>query len=156
MITSINIRIATVADVEVLLPMFRRYQAYYSQLTTATEEKTRAFLVDLISRPAQGFALIAESKIAVIGFATGFVTVSGVLAEQMIHLGDLYVDGAFRRQGVATRLMASVVDEATSRGVALVRWLSLASNSELNHWYESLGTSSGEFRLFIKPIKNGG
>ena len=99
----IKIRAATVSDVEALLPLFRRYQAHYSQLTTATEEKTQAFLAELVSRPAQGFALIAEGELGIVGFATGFVTVSGVLAERMIHLGDLYVDSHFRRQGVATR-----------------------------------------------------
>ena len=151
--TSIRIRMATVSDVGTLLPLFRLYQAHYSQLTTATEEKTEHFLADLVTQPAQGFALLAETEGGVIGFATGFVTVSGVLAERLVHLGDLYVDIDFRRQGVATRLMDGVVDEAALRGVALVRWLSLASNSELNQWYESLGATSGEFLLFLKPIK---
>lgn len=151
--TVVKIRVARVSDVEAVLPLFRRYQAHYSQLTTATEEKTRAFLVDLVSRPDQGFALVAETESGVVGFATGFVTVSGVLAERMVHLGDLYVDSHFRRQGVATKLISGVVDQARSRGLALVRWLSLASNTELNQWYESLGATSGEFRLFLKPVK---
>jgi ribosomal protein S18 acetylase RimI-like enzyme len=109
-------------------------------------------LVDLLTRPERGFALVAESQANVIGFATGFVTVSGVLAEHLIHLGDLYVDHRFRRQGVGAQLIAGVVDEARSRKIALVRWLSLSSNTELNRWYESLGATSGEFRLFLKAV----
>lgn len=133
------------------MPLFRAYQAYYSALTTADEPKTRRFLSELLATPETGFAVTAESGGEVVGFATGFLTVSGVLAERMVHLGDLYVLPEYRHQGIATALIGRVTEEARARGIGLVRWLSVAANTELNQWYASLGTTNGDFKLFLKP-----
>ena len=146
-----QLRLAVPSDVEVILPLFRAYQNHYNQLTTATEEKTRSFLRELVSNVPQGFAIVAEVEARVVGFATGFVTVSGVIAERMVHLGDLYVDPELRRRGIATALLNEVTDQARSRGFGLVRWLALASETEVNRWYNSVVPSSGEFRLYLRP-----
>lgn len=144
------LRIAEPASLEKILPLFRAYQAYYSTLTSADEAKTRRFLADLLAHPETGFAVTAEVQHTIVGFATGFVTVSGVLAERMVHLGDLYVLPDHRHKGIATALIDRVTEEARTRGFGLVRWLSVASNTKLNQWYSSLGTTSGDFKLFLK------
>ena len=149
----LQLRLATTADVDAILPHFRAYQKHYSQLTAATEDKTRSFLEELVSRSQQGFAIIAEVDAGVVGFATGFVTVSGVIAERMIHIGDLYVDPQYRRHGVATALLNEVTEQTRARGFSLVRWLALASETELNRWYSSVAPSSGEFRLYLRPTQ---
>ena len=148
-----QLRLAIPTDVDAILPLFRAYQNHYNQLTNATEEKTRSFLKELVANVPQGFAIIAEVDERVVGFATGFVTVSGVIAERMIHLGDVYVDPPFRRRGIATALLNEVVQEARSRGLGLVRWLALASEIEANRWYESVVPSSGQFRLYLLPTQ---
>lgn len=144
-------RLAGTDSLEEILPLFRAYQEHYSALTSADEAKTRRFLSELLATPTTGFAVVAESGGKVVGFATGFSTVSGVLAEHMVHLGDLYVLSEYRHQGIATALIDRVAEEARARGISLVRWLSVAANSELNQWYASLGTTSGDFKLFLKP-----
>jgi len=148
---SVVLRIATPVSLERILPLFRAYQAYYSTLTTADEAKTRRFLAELLANPEAGFAVLAESDQAIVGFATGFFTVSGVLAERMVHLGDLYVLPEHRHQGIATALIDRVTEEARARGIGLVRWLSVATNTEINQWYASLSTTNGDFKLFLKP-----
>lgn len=120
-------------------------------LTDASEEKTRAFLARLLGQPARGFTLLAEKDGQCVGFATGFVTVSGVIAEDLLHVGDLYVAPAQRRRGVATQLMRKLSNEASARGLPLLRWLSRSENVSLNSWYESLGASRGEFNLYLLP-----
>jgi ribosomal protein S18 acetylase RimI-like enzyme len=115
------------------------------------EEQTRTFLVQLIKNLDAGFVVIAEAKQTIVGFATGYLTVSGVIAERLVHLGDLYVVPEYRHQGIATALINRVTEEARARSIGLVRWLSVASNTELNRWYETLGATSGDFKLFLKP-----
>lgn len=136
-----------------LLPLFRAYQAHYRALTSAGEEQTRAFLARLLAEREGGFVVVAESGGQLVGFATGYLTVAGVLAERLVHLGDLYVTPEHRRQGIATALVHEVARQAASRGIRLVRWLSLAANTELNAWYASLGATSGDFRLFLLPAE---
>ncbi|MFT3867016.1 MAG: GNAT family N-acetyltransferase [Nibricoccus sp.] len=144
-------RLAGPDSLEKILPLFRSYQEHYNMLTTAGEAKTRRFLAEFLTKPETGFALVAESGGVVVGFATGYLTVSGVLADPLVHLGDLYVLPEYRRGGIATALIERVAKEARERGVGLVRWLSMATNTELNPWYASLGTTSGDFKLFLKP-----
>jgi len=148
---SFTLRLAHPTDLARFLPLFRAYQHHYAMLTDASEAKTRAFLGRLLDQPKRGWVLLAEAEGHVIGFATGFVTVSGVIAEDLLHLGDLYVAPDWRHRGVATALIQQIKAEARTRGLALVRWLSRRENSELNTWYASLGASRSEFDLFLLP-----
>jgi GNAT superfamily N-acetyltransferase len=150
---SFTLRLALPADLDRILPLFRAYQHHYAMLTDASEAKTRAFLARLLEESARGFAVLAEDGDVLIGFATGFVTVSGVIAEDLLHLGDLYVAPDRRRQGVATALIQRIQVEARGRGLPLVRWLSRRENTDLNAWYASLGASRGEFDLFLLPTR---
>jgi len=133
------------------MPLFRAYQAHYSTLTDASEEKTRAFIAELLVRPESGFVIVAEIEGKIVGFATGYCTISGVIAERMVHLGDLFVAPEHRHQRIATALINEVIKRARFEGIKLVRWLSLTSNTKLNVWYESLGAKSGDFKLFLRP-----
>lgn len=149
----VTLRLGDAACIARVLPLFRAYQAHYSALTSASEAQTRDFLVRLAEQPESGFVVVAESGEAVVGFATGYFTVAGVLAERLVHLGDLYVAPEHRRRGIATALVDEVARQAAAHGIRLVRWLSLASNMELNAWYASLGATSGDFRLFLLPAE---
>lgn len=141
--------LADSSSLDRILPLFRAYQHHYQVLTSASEEQTRAFLKQFLTNTETGFVVVAEIDRAIVGFATGYFTVSGVIAERLVHLGDLYVAPDHRSQGIATSLVHRVADVARQRGVKLVRWLSLAANTGLNRWYESLGATSGEFKLFF-------
>ena len=151
MTSAVELRIGDVRSIARVLPLFRAYQAHYSSLTNASEEQTRTFLVRLAEHPESGFVVVAESEGAVVGFATGYFTVAGVMAERLLHLGDLYVSPEHRRRGIATALVDEVARQAVTHGIRLVRWLSLAANTELNQWYASLGATSGDFKLFLLP-----
>ena len=132
-----------------ILPLFRAYQGLYSQFVAATEEQTRTFLAELMRNPQSGVIMIAQVDARIVGFATAFVTVSGVLASRMFHLGDLYVLPEFRGQEIGRHLVEAVRLESSRRNIPLVRWLSVASNDRLNAWYAKLGATSHDFKLFI-------
>jgi GNAT superfamily N-acetyltransferase len=151
----VTLELATEARIDGLLPHFRAYQAGYRQFSDAGEAQTREFLLALIRDAKSGFVLLARTGPQIIGFATGFVTISGLLATRMIHLGDLYVDPAHRGLSVGARLIEGVRSEAACRGIPIVRWLSVASNAKLNLWYEGLGARSFDFKLFMTDAKKG-
>jgi ribosomal protein S18 acetylase RimI-like enzyme len=149
----VKLRIGDARCIASVLPLFRAYQAHYSSLTSATEEQTRTFLLRLADHPESGFVIVAEIDDTVVGFATGYFTAAGVIAERLLHLGDLYVSPEYRRRGIATALVDEVVREAVGHGIRMVRWLSLATNTDLNQWYTSLGATSGDFKLFLLPTE---
>ena len=99
-----------------LIPLFRAYQAHYNQFSVAGEEQTRCFLSQILRSPNEGFVILASTSGQMIGFATGYVMVSGLLEERMIHLGDLYVDPGYRGRKVGTSLVLEVVSQARLRG----------------------------------------
>ena len=144
-----SLALATESLLDEILPHFRAYQAAYNQLAGANEAQTREFLAQLLRMPESGFIVVVFAEARVVGFATGFVTVSGVLASRMIHLGDLYVAPAHRGSNLGAQLVHAVGNEAARRGIPLVRWLSVASNERLNDWYRRLGARSHDFKLFI-------
>lgn len=145
-----QLRLASPSGLNEVLPLFRAFQAHYSALTTASEEQTRAFLEWFLAQPDQGFMVVAEVAGRIVGFATAYFTLTGVMAERLVHLGDLYVVPEYRSQGVGRSLIDAVTTQARERDIRWVRWLSLATNTELNRWYESLGATSGDFRLFLR------
>ncbi|HEY0943721.1 MAG TPA: GNAT family N-acetyltransferase [Opitutaceae bacterium] len=152
---SFEIRLAAPQDMPALLPLFRNYQDHYGQLTVAGEAQTQAFLADHLRHGDHGFVLLAWSGRIAVGFASVYLTASGLLAERLAHLGDLYVVPEQRRRGVGRALFDAVSAEARQRGIRLVRWLSLGSNVELNRWYNRLVNSAGNFELFLRPTDGG-
>ncbi|MFT3829113.1 MAG: GNAT family N-acetyltransferase [Opitutaceae bacterium] len=149
-----NLRIATPADLVELLPLFRAYQEHYGQMTTAGEEQTRALLADLLADPAAGFIVLAHRENRLTGFAAVYLTISGLIAQRIAHLGDLYVVPASRGLGLGTSLLNAVTTESRRRGISLVRWLSLSSNTRLNAWYGRVAPPLGTFELFLRPTDN--
>src|SRR5581483_2702951 len=141
------IRLASREDLPTILPLFRAYQKHYGQLTAAGKEQTRRFLAEQLGDPAAGFCLLAFDNHEAVGFALAYLTVSGLIAQRIAHLGDLYVAPQHRRNGIATALFEAVVREAGARGIPLVRWLSLNTNIDLNQWYNRLVKSAGTFEL---------
>ncbi|HLP01977.1 MAG TPA: GNAT family N-acetyltransferase [Opitutaceae bacterium] len=149
------LRLATPADLPALLPLFRAYQEHYGQLTSAGEEQTRAFLAEFLADAKTGFIVLACTEDRLVGFAAVYLTVSCLIARRIAHLGDLYVVPASRGAGVGTALLDAVSAEAGRRGIGLVRWLSLSSNTELNAWYRRLVEPLGTFDLYLLPTACG-
>src|SRR5262245_24543304 len=145
----IHVEVARESHLDDILPHFRAYQIGYGEFACASERQTRDFLAELLSEPRNGAILIALMDSRVVGFATAFATVSGVMASRMFHLGDLYVVPECRGQRIGERLIEAIRSEAARRAIPLVRWLSVSSNGRLNAWYEKRGAKSYDFKLFI-------
>jgi GNAT superfamily N-acetyltransferase len=151
----IQVEVAHESRLDDILPHFRAYQSGYGEFACASEGQTRTFLAELLRDPCSGAVLIALMDLRVVGFATAFVTVSGVMASKMFHLGDLYVVPECRGQQIGERLIDAVRIEAARRTIPFVRWLSVSSNERLNAWYEKRGAKSYDFKLFIANARNG-
>jgi len=74
-----------------------------------------------------------------IGFVFGYELPRRHGAPSILFIYELEVDAAFRRQGIATRLMTELEQIARSRGIADGFVLTEPDNAAANTLYESLG-----------------
>jgi GNAT superfamily N-acetyltransferase len=110
---AIDIRRATPADVEALLPLVRAYRVFYGQ---APDPKREHLLIAEHLAAGRSVIFIASSDGAPVGFAQLFTTYSTVFLGPSVILEDLYVDPGVRRGGVATRLLECAIGYAREIG----------------------------------------
>lgn len=89
-------------------------------------------------------ALIAEWDGTPAGFALYFPAYSTWTSRRGLYLEDIYVRPAFRRMGIARRLMARLTRIARDSGGGRVNWLVLRGNDDALAFYESLGAEIGK------------
>jgi GNAT superfamily N-acetyltransferase len=83
--------------------------------------------------------LVADADGAIVGLALFTVNFSTWTSVNGLHLEDLYVEPAWRRHGVARRLMHELAGVARMRGCRRLRWFVLRSNDGARRFYESIG-----------------
>lgn len=138
MSAAVTVRPAVPDDLPTVM-RFIRALAAYERLThecVASEAQIRAAL---FGRPPRAQALIAEADGRPAGCAVWFYTFSTFSGRSSIYLEDLFVDPAFRRRGVARRLLGELARRALAEGYARVEWAVLDWNDPALHFYRGLG-----------------
>lgn len=106
-----------VADMRRMLAMFGH--AFDDVPTYTAHQPGDAYLRDLLASPTF-VAIAARAGDAVIGGLAGYVLPKFEQARSEFYLYDLAVDDAWRRQGVATALIARLQALAAERGIHVV------------------------------------
>lgn len=119
-------RAARAEDAPALLALIRALNAAEGNPSGLLD--TAALLRDVIAAPGT-LAMVAERDGALIGYATGHPTYETGYAERGVYVGDLYVDPAHRRQGVARALLAALARTGHAQGARHL-WLTA---QEANH-----------------------
>lgn len=133
-----TIRPATIADVPLILDLIRGL-AEYERLpheVVATEAGLRASLFGPV--PAAE-VVIAEVEGTAAGFALFFHNYSTFLGRRGIWLEDLFVQPAFRGQGIGRALLGHLAEVAVARGCGRLEWSVLDWNASAIGFYRSLG-----------------
>ena len=100
-----NIREATISDLELLVPLFDGYRMFYRQASDI--EAARKFLTHRITQ-GESVIYIAIAKGIPIGFTQLYPIFSSVSMEPMYILNDLFIDADFRGKGVGTALIDAI------------------------------------------------
>lgn len=82
-----------------------------------------------------------EARQGVVGFALWFTNFSTFLGRPGLYLEDLYVQPAFRGQGLGRALLQRVAQLALQRGCGRFEWSVLDWNSRAIRLYESMGAA---------------
>lgn len=136
--TGLALRMATPADVPLVLDFIRKLAAYeqLSHLVRADEAALHAALFG--ARPVIE-AVLAEVDGAPVGFAVFYANISTFEGRPGLFVEDLFVLPDARGQGVGTALMARMAAIVRERGWGRMEWAVLDWNKNALEIYEKLG-----------------
>ncbi|GGG38243.1 N-acetyltransferase [Dokdonia pacifica] len=132
------IRLATLQDLEVLVPLFDGYRVFYRQ--SSDYDKAHSFLKErLINKDSVIYIAFAkaDSEIAV-GFTQLYPIFSSVSMERMYILNDLYIHSDYRNLGIGQALINEVKNlcrKEHQKGIVI----QTETTNPAQHLYERLG-----------------
>ena len=135
-----TVRFAKREDVGQILEFIRRLAAYekLEHEVVATEETLEEWLFD--KEKAEVLFAVVDGK--EVGFALFFHNFSTFLGRAGIYLEDLYVEPAFRGQGIGKGLIQQLARIAVERGCGRQEWWCLDWNQSSIDFYRSLGAEA--------------
>lgn len=131
-----TVRQATVADLELLVPLFDGYRQFYRQ--PSETHRIRQFLLDRFEHN-QSVIFIALADDTPIGFTQIYPSFSSAALARIFVLNDLFVLPSARRLGVGAALLSAAA--AYARQVRALRLVLSTehTNSTAQALYEKLG-----------------
>jgi ribosomal protein S18 acetylase RimI-like enzyme len=131
-----NVRRATVEDVDAIAPLFDLYRTFYEQ--PSDPALAHRFIGERL-RQGESVIFLAEVDGKAAGFTQLFPSFSSVGATRVWILNDLYVDAAARRQGVAQALLQAATEFARAEGARRLELETDHTNDSAQALYRRLG-----------------
>jgi GNAT superfamily N-acetyltransferase len=133
-----HIRQAQEADANAIFALIQEL-AHYEKLTHQVTGTPETLAEHLFGTPAYAEAIVAEAQEQLIGFALFFKNYSTFLTKPGLYLEDLYVQDAYRGQGIGKALLQAVAQIAQARGYGRLEWSVLDWNETAIAFYRRMG-----------------
>lgn len=134
---SIQIRLASIDDVEHIVPLFDAYRRFYGQPSDTA--LARSFLTERLMHKQSIIFLATGAAGACIGFTQLFPSFSSASASRIFILNDLFVTPGERRKGIATALLEEAAAFGRTTGAARLFLATALDNEGAHKLYESIG-----------------
>ncbi|HEY0503965.1 MAG TPA: GNAT family N-acetyltransferase [Lysobacter sp.] len=131
----LNVRRATLDDLDVVAPLFDRYRQFYDKHEAAASQ---AFIAQRLQRD-ESVVLLATLEDVAAGFTQLYPSFSSVRAARVWVLNDLYVEAFARRHGVAQALLAAAAGFARGDGAVELVLETMPDNQPARTLYEAHG-----------------
>ena len=136
-VSTMQIRQATIADLDALVPLFDAYRQFYAQPSDL--RGARAFLSERFERQQSTIFLALDEAGPALGFAQLYPSFTSTRMQRIFILNDLYVAPQGRRQGVAAALLAAAADHGRQHGAARLMLSTAIDNLDAQRVYEANG-----------------
>ena len=147
-----NVRRATVEDVDAIAPLFDLYRTFYEQPSDLA--LAHRFIGERLQQ-GESVIFLAEMDGKAVGFTQLFPSFSSVGATRIWILNDLYVDATARRQGVAQALLQAASEFARADGARRLELETDHGNDSAQALYRRLGwelfDGTLRFRFALNP-----
>jgi GNAT superfamily N-acetyltransferase len=148
---SIHTRIATLADLDAVAPLFDAYRQFYAQAPDLA--KARNFIGERLRNSDSVVLLALDDAHQAVGFCQLYPTFCSVEAKPVYTLYDMFVAPAARRSGVGRLLLRAAERLAADSGKARMDLSTVKANIPAQAAYESLGWVRDEdFYTYSKRI----
>lgn len=134
--SDIEIRQATVEDLDLIVPLFDGYRQFYRQ--PSEPERAREFLLQRFEHN-QSIIFLAFKRAAPAGFTQLYPSFSSGAMARTLILNDLFVIPEARRNGVASALLCRAAEYARSIRALRLTLSTELTNSTAQALYEALG-----------------
>lgn len=147
-----NVRRATVEDVDAIASLFDLYRTFYEQPSDLA--LAHRFIGERLQQ-GESVIFLAEMDGKAVGFTQLFPSFSSVSATRIWILNDLYVDATARRQGVAQALLQAASEFARADGARRLELETDHGNDSAQALYRRLGwelfDGTLRFRFALNP-----
>lgn len=149
--SSITTRIATLADLDAVAPLFDAYRQFYDQAPDAA--LAHAFIGERMRKDESAILLASTEEQGIVGFCQLYPSFCSVEAKPIYSLYDLFVIPEARRLGGGRSLLQAAEKLAAERGKARMDLTTARTNGQAQAAYESLGWVRDEvFYAYSKAI----
>jgi len=131
-----EIKHASLDDLDHLLPLFEAYRAYYHQ---SPKVLAKEFLRTRLQAQEAIIFLALTPRAQGAGFALVYSSYNSVILRKTYILHDLYVDAAYRGQGLGRRLLTTVINHAKRHEIAEITLMTEKTNTKAQKLYHAAG-----------------
>jgi ribosomal protein S18 acetylase RimI-like enzyme len=149
--STLRTRIATLADLDVIAPLFDAYRQFYEQAPDLA--LARRFIRDRLRNNESVVLLALNEAQQIVGFCQLYPSFCSVEAKPIYALYDLFVSPEARRLGAGKLLLQAAEKLAAERGKARIDLTTARTNKPAQAAYESLGWIRDEvFCAYSKSV----
>ena len=136
----ITVSPAEPGDVALIARLLEDLNRFYGVPEPGPPDLARGQVTEaLFGEPPSAYALLARDGDRVAGLATYSFLWPSVGPTRLLYMKELYVPGAYRRQGVGKLLMHAIFETAAGLGCVRVEWTTDPGNAAARAFYEELG-----------------
>jgi GNAT superfamily N-acetyltransferase len=144
-------RQATVADLDLLVPLFDAYRRFYRK--PHDPDLARRFLLERFQHNESIIFLAFDQAGAAVGFTQLFPSFSSASAARILILNDLFVEPSARRAGAGRALLRAAAEFGRAVGAVRMTLSTEVTNTEAQALYEASGwTRQTEFYVYNLPL----
>jgi GNAT superfamily N-acetyltransferase len=132
----VEVRQATVADLNLVVPLFDAYRQFYRQ--PSEPDRARRFLQERLEQH-QSMIFLAMDGVTAIGFAQLYPSFSSGSMARIFILNDLFVTPESRRRGAGSALLEAAAQYGRHAGALRLVLSTEITNTTAQAVYEGLG-----------------
>jgi ribosomal protein S18 acetylase RimI-like enzyme len=140
----IDIRKIDPKEYELVADMFNKYRIFYKQPPNL--ELAKQYLQErLANNEAQVFIAYENQTSELLGFTLLYAKFSSVGAIKNWHIGDLYVEPNYRKQGIGHQLLQTAIHFSTEQNAKYVSLNTAKDNHVAQKLYEDFGFTRQDY-----------